>query len=340
MGGDGGCVANNRRYMRGAGLPTTSSNVKNERETVSAAERERQHIGMTTCALSGRSLLECSSSASGVVACPYGKMYCRESAIQALLRRRRPRDHSQQEEEQRLNHDLGLHVRGIKDLFPVRLHFASPSSSAGMNHKSKIPSCPITGIELNGSVPAFLIVQSKKSKTNRIESVDEQQHPNVLSEKAIKEMGMEGLQAEYGPFDAEDLIRLVPPTGPIFDSIRDTWTDKCIAQEASITEEQQKKKDSKEGTRKKHKKDKEEDQGEEEEKSKRLKDTADTHLIGERTKSETIGGIRKDNTIHEPRVPLNHSTAAAHQAREYVSTTLASNAVLSSLFSHRPKPPT
>ena len=32
----------------------------------------------------------------------------------------------------------------------------------------------------------------------------------ILSEKAIKEIGVDGLQSEYGPFTAKDLVRLIP----------------------------------------------------------------------------------------------------------------------------------
>jgi len=335
MGGDGGCVANNRRFMRGAGLPTGSAK---DKDTVSAAERERLHMGMTTCALSGRSLFECSSS-SGVVACPYGKMYCRESAIQALIHRRRPRDHVQQEDDElHGNHDLGLHVRGMKDLFPVRLHFTSSSSSTttkNSDHKFIVPSCPITGIELNGSVPAFLIIQSKKIKPTNLTSHVDIQHPNVISEKGIKEMGMVGLQTEYGPFDAEDMIRLVPPMGPIFDSIQEKWTDKCLADEVSHDMKQQQRKDEK---KKKHTRDHDDDNKndyrmEQDGTLKRRKDT-DTHLLTNTETSEEVQ--RQDHNGNKPRIPIQH-TSAAHEARKYVSSTVASNPILSSLFTHPPK---
>jgi hypothetical protein len=45
--------------------------------------------------------------------------------------------------------------------------------------------------------------------------------PNVLSERAIREMGINELQQEYGPFEEWDMIQLAPPmSGGIFENIR------------------------------------------------------------------------------------------------------------------------
>ena len=54
--------------------------------------------------------------------------------------------------------------------------------------------CPITMMEFNGILP-FVVVWTTGF---------------VLSEKALKEMGIERLQDEYGPFTAEDIVRLLP----------------------------------------------------------------------------------------------------------------------------------
>ena len=100
--------------------------------------------------------------------------------------------------------------------------------------------CPITGSEIgSGYVPSFVIVRATKSnekkeklagKNNGVNADgggDEDEisrGPNVLSERAIKEMGIAGLQAEYGPFEERDMIRLAPPrTGGVFEEIQRKW---------------------------------------------------------------------------------------------------------------------
>ena len=57
-------------------------------------------------------------------------------------------------------------------------------------------SCPITKMEFNGNHPFVAIWTTGY----------------VLSEKAIKELGVEALQEEYGPFSSDDLIKLIPTT--------------------------------------------------------------------------------------------------------------------------------
>jgi hypothetical protein len=54
--------------------------------------------------------------------------------------------------------------------------------------------CPITKMELNGNQP-FVAIWTTGF---------------VLSEKAVREIGIENLQADYGPFSSEDLIKLLP----------------------------------------------------------------------------------------------------------------------------------
>ena len=61
--------------------------------------------------------------------------------------------------------------------------------------------CPITKIEFNGIHPFMAIWTTGY----------------VISEKAIKSLGIEGLQ-EYGPFTEDDLIRLLPSTSDETDS--------------------------------------------------------------------------------------------------------------------------
>lgn len=191
MGGDGGVIATNRRYMRGVSGPKVN---------VSEAERDAQIQTMKTCALTGAKL-----DYSNVVACPYGKLYQKEAAVRALLRRLEGTNDRMEDG------GIGDHIRGLKDLLTVRFHLIEKIENG---EKIQIPSCPVTQMELNGIQPAFLIVK-KKSKSVSQDS----DQVNVISEKAIKEMGLDALQEEYGPFELSSCIRLAPPAS-IMDEIK------------------------------------------------------------------------------------------------------------------------
>jgi len=49
--------------------------------------------------------------------------------------------------------------------------------------------------------------------------------PNVISERAMQEMGIEKLQDEYGPLEKKDLIRLAP-SNSLFEEIRKNWEER------------------------------------------------------------------------------------------------------------------
>ncbi|KAL7468478.1 hypothetical protein ACHAXS_008716 [Conticribra weissflogii] len=242
MGGDGGTISSSRLYLRGAGKAShTADHPSNALKRAKVEDAERARLILTTCAISGatfdfspKSHLPgdgCGSgavSAADIVACPYGKLYKRENALEALLER------SKSASGDVATTTLGPHIRGMKDLHSVRFHVVADSSSKDV--KKYVPICPITGSEItSGNVPSVLIVQPKKEKGDDA--------PNVLSERAIKEMGISSLQSEYGPFDEKDIVRLAPPkTGGIFEEIQRNW-------EAKMEEERQakllKKKDKK-----------------------------------------------------------------------------------------------
>ena len=170
MGGDGGVIASNRRYMRGAG---TAEHKEHRDETL-----ERQEIARTMqCCAASSQPLQFSSSSSVIVTCPFGNLYHKEAAVEALLRRKQDDDTV-----------LGEHIRGLKDLHEVRFHLDGSNNI--------IPICPITGRELNGSIPAVALIPGKAGQCN------------VVSERGIQEMGTE-FEAEYGP--VEEKIRLAPP---------------------------------------------------------------------------------------------------------------------------------
>jgi hypothetical protein len=111
-----------------------------------------------------------------------GNLYNTEAIITALL-------------DKKIGLNLS-HVRGMKDLKKLKL-FKNPNYSVENEVDGELPamfSCPITKMEFNGNHP-FVAIWTTGF---------------VLSEKAIKELGIEALQEEYGPFTADDIIRLIP----------------------------------------------------------------------------------------------------------------------------------
>ena len=219
MGGDGGTIGSTRRYMRGAGSATTTADATRH-STKELDEHKQDHAlqSMRNCSLTGSPLDFTTYNA--IVACPYGRLYNRESAVEALLRRKQTGSSSNGEGT------LGEHVRGLKDLYPVRFQVVESTTVEGNRaEKEFVPVCPVTGTELNGTQPPFLIVKSKLNKKNKTkgkangEAGDE--GPNVISERVLKEMRIEALQSEFGPFVKEDMIRLAPPTyGPMWEEVQ------------------------------------------------------------------------------------------------------------------------
>lgn len=80
------------------------------------------------------------------------------------------------------------HIKGLKDL--KNLDFAVSSTEDGRS----VRVCPVTQDEFNGSHPFVVLWPTGK----------------VLSEKAIREIGIDGLQEEYGPFTSVDIVKLIP----------------------------------------------------------------------------------------------------------------------------------
>ena len=117
-----------------------------------------------------------------------------------------------------------MHIRGRKDLHPVRFHITKEDKKEGY-----VVTCPITGSDIGaGSIPSFLIVKSFANSTP-VDDVDNANSiPNVISERGMQEMGIDKLQEEYGPFEKKDLIRLAPQQG-LFEEIRKKWEERMEA---------------------------------------------------------------------------------------------------------------
>lgn len=79
MGGDGGVVAVNRRYMRGAGQADHTGDFQRNSENQEYNALE----AMTNCALTKAPLLPSSKNSSGpIVACKFGRLYHKEAAVE------------------------------------------------------------------------------------------------------------------------------------------------------------------------------------------------------------------------------------------------------------------
>lgn len=331
MGGDGGTISSNRTYLRGAGKAChTADHPSNAAKRAKLEDTDRARLILTTCAISG-ALLDLtpsknkstngarvgSCSGADIVVCPYGKLYKREEALEALLRR------SQQINN---NNTLGSHVRGMKDLHPVRFYVTAATASNGGNHNNTngttkarySATCPITSADIgSGNVPSFVIVRSSKNekskdKKNDSSTNDDTQEfvelgPNVISERAIKEMGIDSLQFEYGPFEEKNMIRLAPPkAGGVFEDIQQRW-------EARVEEERavkmQKKKDKK-----------------------RKRNT--TEEVSSKKTIETIASLPVGASAAAAAAASIHvkKSSVADEARANIQMKVGQNPVLSSLF--------
>lgn len=175
MGGDGGVIAANRKFMRGYKHKDDQVDKKNIKEQ----QRQRSNL----CTLTSKPMVY------PIVACELGNLYTKEELVKVLL-------------DKLLPPEL-CHIRGLKDIKTL-IFTSNPCLEnekdqnvgilGGRSDYSSPYICPITRTEFNGSQP-FVFIWSTGY---------------VLSEKAIKEIGIEGLQAEFGPFVKEDIIKLLP----------------------------------------------------------------------------------------------------------------------------------
>lgn len=174
---------NGRRFMRG-----TMDKTQEEKDRAAAPDRrELTLIRTRTCALTNEPLTN-----GHVVADELGNLFNKEALFTALMDKSLPVEFS--------------HIRGVKDA--VTCDFfqnpSMPSASAGggaggggggWGTEDASPyACPITQLEMNGR-NQFVVLRSTGK---------------VLADKALRELGEAALQEEYGPFTADDVVRLVP----------------------------------------------------------------------------------------------------------------------------------
>ena len=111
--------------------------------------------------------------------CELGHLYNKEAILSALIDKSLP-EHL-------------VHIRGLKDVKTLRFTL-NPAGEGRGSEDAALFICPLTKQEFGGLHP-FLAIWSTGY---------------VLSEKAVKEMGTEALQEEFGPFSAIDLVKLLP----------------------------------------------------------------------------------------------------------------------------------
>jgi hypothetical protein len=191
MGGDGGVVATNRKFMRGAG--TANHTGDSDRNDTNSKEHNALEA-MTTCALTNAPLFPKNKSSGPIVACSFGRLYHKEAAVQALLMKRQAIVETNKNTSSSSS-VLGDHVRKLSDLYDVR--FYQDESSSSKKSGTVAVTCPITGKTLQGIIPAILLVPGKPDA------------PNVLSASALQQLGKQELELEYGPIEKE--VRLAPP---------------------------------------------------------------------------------------------------------------------------------
>jgi hypothetical protein len=170
MGGDGGVLPTGRKFIRGCGKSIEDK--KEDGRNISKS----QVLRTTICAQSCEPLME------PIIACEMGNLYSKESILKAFI-------------DKALN-PLFSHLRGMKDIKTLLLSPNPAYSLAKEMDGESRPKyiCPITSMEFNGIHP-FVVIWSTGF---------------VISEKAIREIGIDGLQQEYGPFNTQDVVRLIP----------------------------------------------------------------------------------------------------------------------------------
>jgi len=252
MGGDGGTKAVKRSYLRGAGAATTSADLARRGAgskldpSVAAQEAQRR---FTHCAVSEQPL---DFKDGDIVACPYGRLYNREAAVEALIAQKQ----KQHQDDDAPSSSSMAHIRGLKDLYSCKFQTAA----------NNIPICPITARELTRCT-AYVLLSNKKSTTTTTTDDEQQQQQqaisNVVSEYALKEMGEEALLQEYG---ASRKLRLAP-TLDLLKEIERQWQEQCATEKVlqAATKKKSKKKhkrshhDEKEPSSSKKKKKKEDE---------------------------------------------------------------------------------
>mmetsp|Transcript_14584 Transcript_14584/g.34410 ORF Transcript_14584/g.34410 Transcript_14584/m.34410 type:complete len:318 (-) Transcript_14584:168-1121(-) len=190
MGGDGGCHPNGRKFMRGT-MEKTRDEFGYKGSLAATNSREQLVIRTRTCALTHQTL----DAGTPVVCDDLGNLFAKEGIFIALVEKTVPPEFE--------------HIRGPRDLLDL-VFCPNPSKPTAGNDvdwstDTWAPyTCPVANVEMNGRFPFVAIRREKGAGGGGGGLV------NVISDKALKEVGIADLQGEYGPFDADGIIKLVP----------------------------------------------------------------------------------------------------------------------------------
>ena len=270
MGGDGGTITNDRKFVRGI---YKSDEDKGKNLT------QHQVLRSKLCAQSNQSLCE------PIVACEMGNLYNKEAMLTALI-------------DKTLN-PTHAHIRGLKDLKTLRF---TPNPAIVADSDDDVPmfTCPVTGLLLNGIHP-FVVIWTTGW---------------VLSEKAIRELGIDALQPEYGPFGVNDVIKLIP------------GEEEFVNQRTNMETRRESMKSEKKGDSKKNKRST--DSNNESNEHKKVKKPENPYVAS----SSSAGGSSSNGNGVASRSNLTAASSLAKQVVEAVAKQEESNTLFAGLFHH------
>ena len=165
MGGDGGVIAAQRRFIRGTKEPGAKSNIDSQ------YNKDNQQSRARTCAISNEPLRE------PIVACEMGNLYNKEEVVKSLLEKNLPPQFA--------------HIRGLKDVQTLKFTRSTNCTNSSISSLS-VPSssssgdgypyiCPVTFVEFNGLTNFYFIWKHSLNKTENVNC-------SVISEKGLKQL--------------------------------------------------------------------------------------------------------------------------------------------------------
>ena len=300
MGGDGGVIASNRKFMRGAGTADTTGDANRH-----AAQKFNAREVMKTCSLSKTPLHAASANSGGrvIVADPHGCLYHKEAAVQALLTRKQQQG-TGNSRAITTNSTIGPQVRRLGDLYEVRFHREEGRIGGD-------PTCPISGKALAGIIPAILLVPGKDGM------------PNVVSERGLSQLSPEELEAEYGVIRKR--VRLAPDPVLLEKIKEDVREDHEKDEEERRKAKKDKKKDKK-SKRKREGKDKGDMRDTNSDKKKRT---------DERSKNKGAEASSCNSNVMNTKSSSSSSSSVGKAIQSRVDSAIEQNSVLSSLFTNK-----
>jgi hypothetical protein len=297
MGGDGGVIASNRKFMRGAGTADKTGDLNRH-----AAQKFNAQEAMATCALSKTPLHAGANANNGgrvIVADPHGCLYHKEAAVLALLTRKQQQQGTGNTNSIS-NNTIGPQVRRLADLYEVRFHREEQRIGGD-------PTCPISGKVLTGTIPAILLVPG-------IDGM-----PNVVSERGLSQLSPEELEAEYGCIRKR--VRLAPD--PV---LLENIKEKVEEEHDKDDEERRKaKKDKKKDKKSKRKR---EGKGDKKNTNSDKKKRSDE-------RSNEKGAMASSNSSSNVRNTKSSSSSVGKAIQSRVDSAIEQNSVLSSLFTNK-----